>query len=52
LKNKTYGRRLKIYATSTAGSMVVEGAEASAAGCWNDSSKNSAQKSRMLSIEK
>jgi hypothetical protein len=31
LKNKNYGRRLKIYATSAAGSMVVEGAEASTA---------------------
>jgi hypothetical protein len=32
LKNKNYGRRLKIYATSAAGSVVVEGAEASATG--------------------
>jgi hypothetical protein len=29
LKNKNYGRRQKIYATSAAGSMAVEGAEAS-----------------------
>jgi hypothetical protein len=32
LKNKYYRRRLKIYATTAAGSMVVQGAEASAAG--------------------
>jgi hypothetical protein len=32
LKNKNYRRRLKIYATSAAGSVAVEGAEASAAG--------------------
>jgi hypothetical protein len=32
LKNKNYGRRLKIYTTSAVGSMAVEGAEASAAG--------------------
>jgi hypothetical protein len=32
LKNKNYGRRLKIYATSAVGSVVVEGAEASATG--------------------
>jgi hypothetical protein len=30
-KDKIYGRRLKIYANSVAGSVVVEGAEASAA---------------------
>jgi hypothetical protein len=29
LKNKNYGRRLKIYATSAAGSVAVEGAKAS-----------------------
>jgi hypothetical protein len=32
MKNKNYGRRLKIYATSVAGSVVVEGAGASAPG--------------------
>jgi hypothetical protein len=32
LKNKNYGRRLKIYATSALGFVAVEGAEASAAG--------------------
>jgi hypothetical protein len=29
LKNKNYGRRLKVYATSAVGSVAVEGAEAS-----------------------
>jgi hypothetical protein len=29
LKNKNYGRRLKIYATSAAGPVAVEGVEAS-----------------------
>jgi hypothetical protein len=32
MKDKIYESRLKIYATSVAGSMAVEGAEASAAG--------------------
>jgi hypothetical protein len=32
LRNKNYRRRLKIYATSAAGSVAVEGAEASATG--------------------
>jgi hypothetical protein len=32
LKNKNYGRRIKIYATSTIGSVAVEGAEASTTG--------------------
>jgi hypothetical protein len=32
LKNENYRRRLKNHATSAAGSMAVEGAEASAAG--------------------
>jgi hypothetical protein len=39
-KAKIYGRRLKIYATSVAGSAAGEGAEASAAGAPEEGAKD------------
>jgi hypothetical protein len=52
LKNKNYGRRLKIYATSAAGSVAVEGVEASAAGVLEGFIEDLTQKSRKLPTEK